>query len=86
MDLQRSISLEINSEHVGSERTVLVDRVLEPGEDDEFVAVGHADCQASDVDGVTHLVPGAVVKPGDLVQVEIVDAMEYDLVGRVTDR
>lgn len=83
LDLQRSISLDRNLEEVGSIRSVLVDRVLEPGEDPEYGAVGRTEGQAPDVDGVTHLVEGCAVEPGDLVRVEIVDALEYDLIGKV---
>ncbi|UCC26095.1 MAG: 30S ribosomal protein S12 methylthiotransferase RimO [Gemmatimonadales bacterium] len=83
MDLQRGISLERNLEQVGAVQTVLVDRIVEPEEDEDFGAVGRTQGQATDVDGVTHLLRGPVVGPGDMTRVEIVDAMEYDLIGRV---
>jgi len=83
MDLQRGISLERNLELVGSVRTVLVDRLLEEDEDPDFGAVGRTEGQAVDVDGVTNLLRGPTLHPGEMVQVEIVDAMEYDLLGKV---
>ncbi len=39
--------------------------------------------QALDIDGVTHLRAPANVVPGDMVQVHIVDALDYDLVAEV---
>ncbi|MGD2068637.1 MAG: 30S ribosomal protein S12 methylthiotransferase RimO [Gemmatimonadota bacterium] len=90
MDVQRSISFERNLEQVGRVGTVLVDRLLQGEETDpDFVAVGRGEGQALDVDGVTHLLhpgdghdPGSY-DPGDMVRVEIVDALEYDLIGKV---
>jgi ribosomal protein S12 methylthiotransferase len=86
MDLQRGISLERNLEQVGTERTVLVDRLLDLEEDPDFGAVGRTEGQASEVDGVTNLLRGPEVLPGQMVKVEIVDAMEYDLIGRVLEQ
>jgi len=86
MDVQRSISFERNLEQVGTVRTVLVDRLLEGDEAEaDFQAVGRTEGQAVDVDGVTHLVleGGVAVRPGDMVRVEVMEALEYDLTGRV---
>jgi ribosomal protein S12 methylthiotransferase len=86
MDVQRSISFEKNEAQIGRRQTVLVDRLLEGDEaDGEFAAVGRTEGQAVDVDGVTNLVldEGVRVDPGNFVEVEIVDALEYDLIGRV---
>ena len=86
MDLQRSISFERNLEQVGEFRTVLVDRILQGDEvDPEYGALGRTEGQAVDVDGVTHLLHGPTLRKGDMVRVEIVDALEYDLIGKVVD-
>lgn len=101
MDVQRAISLEKNEAQVGDRTVALVDRMLaEPGDDPDFAAVGRTEGQALDVDGVTHLLHpdgdgagrgsqvdphGVPLRPGAMVEVEIVDAMEYDLVARVVD-
>jgi ribosomal protein S12 methylthiotransferase len=84
-DFQRSISLDRNLEQVGRTRTVLVDEVLSADDEPDFAAVGRTEGQALEVDGVTNLIleSGASVRPGDFVQARIVDASEYDLVGRV---
>ena len=88
MDLQRSISFDRNLDLVGRSQRVLVDRRLAEDEADEgLAAVGRTEGQALDVDGVTHLIePGDAderIVPGAMLDVEIVDAEEYDLIGRV---
>jgi ribosomal protein S12 methylthiotransferase len=93
MDLQREISFEGNRELVGTRQTVLVDRRVEG--DPEHAAEGRTRGQAMDVDGLTRILaadpsPGGRptagpvdLAPGRFVEVEIVDALEYDLVARV---
>ena len=49
------------------------------------VGVARTVGQAIDVDGVTHLYPDPGLTPGDFVTVEIVDALEYDLIGRMVE-
>ena len=86
MDVQRAISLERNLEQVGREATVLVDRLLEGDDrDPDYQALGRTEAQALDVDGLTNLLlpEGVRVRPGDFVRVELVDASEHDLVGKV---
>jgi ribosomal protein S12 methylthiotransferase len=78
MDLQREISYESNLAQVGARTTALIDRVVE--DDPEFGFQARTVGQALDVDGVTHLYPADEVAPGDLVEVEILDAMDYDLI------
>lgn len=82
MELQRGISCERNLEAVGRRATALVDRLLQ--DDPEHAAVSRTAAQALDVDGVTHVRRGpARLAPGDMVEVEIVDALDYDLVAEV---
>ncbi len=86
MDLQREISFESNEAMVGRTGKVLVDRLL--SDDPEHVAEGHAWSQAVDVDGITRILAPESggrrpVEAGDLVEVEFVDALEYDLIGRL---
>jgi len=83
MELQREISFEKNEALVGRREVVLVDRLVEG--DPEEVAEGRTRGQALDVDGITRIVgdePGTGFRPGDLIEVEIVDALEYDLIAR----
>jgi ribosomal protein S12 methylthiotransferase len=82
MELQREISFEKNEALVGRREEVLVDRMV--AGDPEEAAEGRTRGQALDVDGITRIVGnGWDGAPGDLVEVEIVDALEYDLIGRV---
>jgi ribosomal protein S12 methylthiotransferase len=81
MDLQREISFELNLAQVGTRTTALIDRVVEG--DPEYAFQARTVGQALDVDGVTHLYPAEEVAPGDLVEVEIVDALDYDLIASI---
>ena len=87
MDVQRGISLEKNLDLVGTVHTALVDRLVgDDGDGDpEFAALARIEAQAVDVDGVTWLVPEGAddVVPGSMIRVEIVDAGEHDLTGKV---
>ena len=84
MDVQREISFELNQDQVGKRTAALVDRVVD--DDPEFAFQARTVGQALDVDGVTNLHPAAGVAPGDFVEVEIVDALDYDLIGLVRRR
>ena len=84
MERQREISWRSNRDWVGRRARVLVDE-LTPGAGDHD-AVGRTGGQAPEVDGRTFLTgTGSVsARPGDFVEVEIVDADDYDLTGRLT--
>jgi ribosomal protein S12 methylthiotransferase len=84
MDIQREISFELNQELVGTRTMALVDRIVT--EDPEFAFQARTVGQALDVDGVTHLFPFDGVGPGDMVEVEITDALDYDLIGSIRRR
>ncbi len=92
MEIQREISFEENEKQVGTRFQALVDQVVD--DEPDFAAQARIVTQALDVDGVTHLLApegegadqgtrdlGYV--PGDMVEVEIVEALDYDLIGRV---
>lgn len=86
MEVQRDISFDRNLELVGTRTRALIDRL--ESDDPEYVAVARTVAQALDVDGVTNLVLPAgvspdVIRPGTFVDVEIVDALDYDLVAEV---
>lgn len=86
MDVQRSISFERNLAQIGRRMRVLVDRRLEGDEaDPEFAAIARGESQALDVDGVTQLLhhTETLPRPGTFVDVEVVDALEYDLIAQV---
>ena len=81
MDLQREISYELNQAQVGTRTTALIDGVVD--DDPEFAFQARTTGQALDVDGVTHLFPSDGAGPGDLVEVEILDALDYDLIASI---
>ncbi len=83
LDLQRDISLEANQRWVGTRTTLLVDERLDDGS--EFAAVGRTVGQALDVDGVSHVLAPSTVDPGAMVEVEVADALEYDLIVRAAE-
>lgn len=82
MELQRGISFDRNLALVGTRATALVDRLLD--DDPEFGAVARTVGQALDVDGVTQIrAASGRLEAGDMVEVDIVDALDYDLVAEV---
>ena len=77
MEAQQAISAEIQQGKVGRTIEVLVDEIDE--ENDEAIARSIWD--APEIDGNVFL-PGATdLKPGDKLNVKIVEAEEYDLIG-----
>jgi len=82
MELQRDISAELSQGMIGRRVEVLVEGRAE--ETEHLLAGRHAQ-QAPEIDGLTYVNEG-VAYPGELVTVEITDAHEYDLVGRVVGR
>ena len=83
MEHQRDLSLESNLQRVGTRAKVLVDELTpdQPGRG----ALGRTQGQAPEVDGRTFLTGAQGIAPGDIVDVEIVDADDYDLTGRLVD-
>jgi ribosomal protein S12 methylthiotransferase len=82
MALQNGIAREQSRALVGRRLEVLVEG---RSEETEHLLVGRHAQQAPEIDGVTYLNDG-VAYPGELVTVEITDAHDYDLVGRVVAR
>lgn len=84
MRLQQTISLAQNQAQIGRTLDVLIEGVgeaetEEAGESPLPVSVGRSYRDAPEIDGLV-LIEGEI-EAGQMVQVEIVDAMEYDLVG-----
>lgn len=80
MELQRSISAEHQQSLVGRRLDVLVEG---PSEESELVIQGRYAGQAPEIDGVVYI-EGGLVRPGEIVEVEVSAAYDYDLVGRLT--
>lgn len=81
MEVQRTISFEANEALVGQRDTLLVDRCT-GGEGGEWALEGRTCAQAAEVDGLTRVSARAPAVPGGFLEVEIVDALDYDLIAR----
>ncbi len=81
MELQREISLKKNEELIGRRETLLVDRRID--DEPEHVAEGRIRGQAAEVDGLTRVCGEGELDPGNFAQVEILDALDYDLIAQV---
>lgn len=79
MSLQQEISRERQQEYVGKVLDVLVEGF---SEETDLLLQGRFSQQAPDIDGVI-LINEGEAKAGQFVKVEITEAMEYDLLGKI---
>ncbi len=79
LDIQREISCDIQQRYVGRIEPVLVEGV---SAESDLLLAGRTRFQAPEVDGIVYINDG-VATPGEITQIEITEAHEYDLVGRV---
>ncbi len=77
METQHRISAEKMRAKVGRTLDVIIDEVHE---DD---AVGRTEGDAPEIDGIVEIEGADDLRPGDIVRVEITDADDYDLSGRL---
>ena len=82
MAIQRRINREQNRALIGKQLQVLVEG---PSEETEHLLVGRHEGQAPEIDGQVYINEG-MAYPGDLVTVEVTEAHDYDLVGRIVER
>jgi ribosomal protein S12 methylthiotransferase len=75
MQLQQKISADKLQQKIGKTISVLIDEVDEEG------AIGRSYADAPEIDGAVYLNEEQNLKPGDLIQVKIEHADEYDLWG-----
>ncbi len=100
--LQRDIAKELNKEFLGRKLKVIIDEVnpirnnspkanawsaagISNGLKADF-SLGRTEFDAPEVDGIVYIYEGRKLKPGSMVEVEIIDTLEYDLVGRVRNQ
>lgn len=78
MMVQQSISEDLNQLKLGRVyKTLIEDRV------DDSLLIGRTQCDAEDIDSVVYVETREDVEIGDMVDVEIESAYEYDLKGRI---
>ena len=77
METQHRISAEKMRAKVGRTLDVIIDEVHEDG------AVGRTEGDAPEIDGIVEIEGADDLRPGDIVRVEITDADDYDLSGRL---
>lgn len=77
MSIQQRISLEKNRERIGKQYSVVVDGTSEDG----LFYVGRSFGEAPDSDGMIYFAAKDDLEIGDIVQVKILVADEYDLTG-----
>ncbi|MGB3799931.1 MAG: 30S ribosomal protein S12 methylthiotransferase RimO [Lewinella sp.] len=78
MEIQRTISLELNEQRIGREVKVLIDRK----DGDHYV--GRTEYDSPDVDNEVHLdANAAYLRTGDMVIARVKDATEYDLIAEL---
>ncbi len=82
MEVQREISLAKNLSLVGSTITALFEGV---SEESDLLWAARSAGQAPEIDGIIYIndISKGRYKPGDLVNVEITEAHEYDLIGMI---
>lgn len=78
MRRQLDISREINESKVGDTMTVMVD-----GTDEDGAYLGRTVYDAPEIDNTVIFTSDEDLVPGDMVQVKITDAFDYDLVGKM---
>lgn len=78
MSLQAQISAELNTQHIGKTLKVLVDDI---SDDPAYDHIGRTRMDAPEIDGAVFINGPATI--GDFVDVQITDAMPYDLIGQV---
>lgn len=81
MSIQAKISEENNEQLIGTKTEVLVEEII-TDEKGYIQAKGRAKFQAPEVDGNIYIDNPINLKPGDFVNVEIVDGYAYDLIAK----
>lgn len=80
MQLQQSISSNLNNKKVGLIYDVLVEEEIEEG-----VYIGRTYMDSPEIDGMVYVHSERKLENGDFVKVQIKDCLEYDLIGELTD-
>lgn len=79
MEQQQRISAELNAEKIG--RTIQA--IAEGYDEENYCYVGRSFADTPDVDGITYIYSAEELEAGDIVNIKILDAHEYDITGEV---
>ena len=80
MELQQQISLKNNQSRIGKTLKCIVE-----GYTDDGVIIMRSEYDAPEIDGVVYATSERQVVPGDIEDVKITKADEYDLFGEIID-
>ena len=78
MAIQSEISAEILSKKIGKKLEVLIEEEV-----DEENYIGRTYMDSPEIDGVTYVHSDKNLEIGSFVQVNVVDSLDYDLVGEI---
>ncbi len=79
MQQQMQISAELNAEKTGK----TVQAIVEGYDEENFCYVGRSYADTPDVDGMAYIYSKDELDAGDIVNIKIIDAHEYDITGEV---
>ena len=78
MELQATISKEINENLIGKQIPVLIETIFSNG---KIIARSYKD--APEIDGVVYINTDKILSPGDVTLATVTGASEYDLIAKV---
>ncbi|MCI5649790.1 MAG: 30S ribosomal protein S12 methylthiotransferase RimO [Fusicatenibacter sp.] len=81
MELQQEISAELGERKIGRELLVMIEGEIP----EEHAYVGRSQADAPGVDGYVFINTSETLLSGDFVKVKIVGALEYDLIGEISE-
>ena len=81
MQIQQEISEEFLADLVGKKINVIIDK---KSSEEDFLFEGRSYFDSPEIDGIVFITEGKG-KIGDIVEVEIIDAWEYDLIGEIVE-
>lgn len=78
MELQQNISYELNQKYIGQKLPCIIE-----GYTDDGLVIARTEHDAPEIDGLVYIKTDKQVVPGDIEDVKITSASEYDLYGEI---
>ncbi len=82
MSLQKTISAEAQDAMIGKRIPVIIEGI---SDETDLLLQGRHEGQAPDIDGLTYVTDG-LAAPGEIVEIEVEQASDYDIAGPIVDR